>query len=86
MKRVLIYAYTKVNLGDDLFVHTLCNRYPNIKFNIIVLKNECNSLKNIKNLRCIKLDNIIIRIINVFFRKINFSDNIIEHYIKKIVS
>ncbi|MBR2553966.1 MAG: polysaccharide pyruvyl transferase family protein [Aeriscardovia sp.] len=32
MKRVFLYAYDRNNLGDDLFVHTIANRYPDVKF------------------------------------------------------
>lgn len=32
MKNVFILAYSKVNLGDDLFVDMLVNRYKNIQF------------------------------------------------------
>ena len=32
MKRVFLYAYDKVNLGDDLFVRTITERYPGTKF------------------------------------------------------
>jgi colanic acid/amylovoran biosynthesis protein len=31
-KKVFIYAYLNYNLGDDLFVKTLCDKYPKIKF------------------------------------------------------
>ena len=32
MKKVFILAYSKVNLGDDLFVDILVNRYKNVQF------------------------------------------------------
>lgn len=32
MKHVWLYAYDKVNLGDDLFIRYLVTRYPNHKF------------------------------------------------------
>lgn len=32
MKKVFILAYSKVNLGDDLFIDILVNRYKNIQF------------------------------------------------------
>lgn len=31
-KKVFLYAYDRVNLGDDLFIRTIVNRYPNISF------------------------------------------------------
>ena len=32
MKRVCLYAYDKVNLGDDLFIRTIAARYTDTKF------------------------------------------------------
>lgn len=40
MKKVLIFAYLRNNLGDDIFVSELLNRYPNDRFYINVLKEE----------------------------------------------
>lgn len=34
--RVLVQAYTKLNVGDDLFLHTIFNRYPDVDFVINV--------------------------------------------------
>lgn len=40
MKKIFIMAYLRNNLGDDLFVKELINRYPSEKFyiNVIDLK------------------------------------------------
>lgn len=32
MKKVLVNAYLRQNIGDDMFVHALVRRYPNVKF------------------------------------------------------
>lgn len=32
MERIFLFAYDKVNLGDDLFIRTLTDRYPHTKF------------------------------------------------------
>lgn len=34
MKHVLVHAYLQNNLGDDLFVRVLCNRYPHVTFHV----------------------------------------------------
>lgn len=34
MKRVFVHAYLAGNLGDDLFVRMLCERYPKVRFYI----------------------------------------------------
>lgn len=31
-KKFFLYAYDKINLGDDLFIRTIVNRYPDVKF------------------------------------------------------
>ena len=38
MKKVFIYAYLAQNLGDDLMVRILCERYPHIKFQNLCYK------------------------------------------------
>lgn len=40
MKKILVFAYLRNNLGDDIFVNELVKRYPNNKFFINVLKEE----------------------------------------------
>lgn len=53
-KKVLLFAYTKVNLGDNLFIYMLVNRYPNIDFYIHVVEKEYEKVyKNINNLHYI---------------------------------
>src|SRR5699024_1160694 len=32
MKKVMVYAYSQFNLGDDLFIKILCERYPETQF------------------------------------------------------
>lgn len=32
MKKTFLYAYDRQNLGDDLFVHTITGRYPDVQF------------------------------------------------------
>ena len=50
-KKVFILAYARQNLGDDLFIYMLLNKYPNIQFYINIEKKEhaklFESLKNV---------------------------------------
>lgn len=46
----LIRAYTQLNLGDDLFIHTLCNRYPDHNFHLVCKKSKAKPFTNIENL------------------------------------
>ncbi len=48
---ILLFAFTHDNLGDDLFIKIICEKYSNVKFHIPLRENEANeSLKKIKNL------------------------------------
>jgi len=49
-KQIYIKAYTKLNVGDDLFVFILCTRYPNVQFFIKDAGVYTKSFKNIHNL------------------------------------
>lgn len=50
MKRILIKAFTAENLGDDLFVKVLCERYPKHRFYMKGRAFHDNALKAIPNL------------------------------------
>ncbi|QOV20093.1 polysaccharide pyruvyl transferase family protein [Blautia liquoris] len=49
MKRVYIHAYLQENLGDDLFVETLCRRYPMVRFYIIADKSYKTRFRDLHN-------------------------------------
>lgn len=82
MKKVIIYAYTKFNLGDDLFIKILCERYTDTEFIIYAPEKYKDGFKNIKNLKCYNSESIINRSINFIFRKMNQS-NFVERYLAK---
>ncbi|MPQ43654.1 polysaccharide pyruvyl transferase family protein [Clostridium tarantellae] len=69
MNKVIIYAYTKMNLGDDLFIKILCERYGNTKFFLYAPKIYKEIFKNTKNLICYSSENILYRSINFIGRK-----------------
>ena len=50
MKKIFLNAYDKQNLGDDLFIHTICNRYPKTKFYLWSDKQNKDNFKRVKNL------------------------------------
>lgn len=56
MKKIFLYAYDRINLGDDLFVHTICNRYPNVKFYLWSKKYNKLTFSSIKNLKVLSQD------------------------------
>lgn len=77
-KRIYIYAYTNLNLGDDLFILMLCNRYPKTKFYLMCNKISSVAFKDISNLTVIP----IIPFVDRVFKKVNLSINEkIRHFI-----
>lgn len=50
MKKVYIYAYMAQNLGDDLMVRILCDRYPDVQFYLYADTFYKTAFKDIKNL------------------------------------
>lgn len=66
---IYLKAYLENNLGDDLFVHIITERYPHTRF-IITAPNEYKEIyKDRKNLVIISKKNLIYRAISRFFRK-----------------
>ena len=63
MKRVFLDMYLAHNLGDDLFLHIIANRYPNCKFTVNYYDNDYdNFFKNYSNIETrVTLKNRIIR-------------------------
>lgn len=53
MKKIFLYAYDKQNLGDDLFIKTITNRYPKTKFYLWSDKQNQDNFKTVKNLKVI---------------------------------
>src|SRR5699024_4713602 len=76
MKKVMIYAYTSSNLGDDLFIKELCERYPNTKFQLYAHSDYKKKFYNNKNLNIISNNNLFNRLINFCSRKFKFINSI----------
>lgn len=58
--KILLFAYTKVNFGDNLFVYMLVKRYPKIDFYIHVVEEDYKDVyKDIKNLHFLYEDRIL---------------------------
>ena len=54
MKKVFLTYYMELNYGDDLFVHLLCNRYPNTRFYMEYKKGKVAGIRDIPNLILLK--------------------------------
>ena len=48
---IYLKAYTRINLGDDLFIKKICDDYKNQKFCILADRKYKKVFKNIKNLK-----------------------------------
>jgi colanic acid/amylovoran biosynthesis protein len=77
----MINAYTNFNLGDDLFIKILSERYPNTRFFLYAPKKYNLYFKESKNIKIIPNDSIFNRGVNFIFRFLK-----IQMSIKKLVS
>ncbi|GGN66891.1 polysaccharide pyruvyl transferase family protein [Oceanobacillus indicireducens] len=68
MKKVMVYAYTKLNLGDDLFLKILFDRYPETNF-VLVAREKYQEVFKQENVKVYSSNNIFLRGINYIMRK-----------------
>ncbi|HIX82626.1 MAG TPA: polysaccharide pyruvyl transferase family protein [Candidatus Erysipelatoclostridium merdavium] len=61
MKKIFLYAYDKVNLGDDLFICSIVERYPNAKFYMISDRTNKENFCDLKNLKIIDKNSNLLR-------------------------
>lgn len=80
MQKVMVYAYTKVNLGDDLFLKILFERYPNTHF-IMFAPRSYKKIFREYNVSIINTDNYFIKVITYILNKIK-----IKHLLNKLFS
>ncbi|MEC5272000.1 polysaccharide pyruvyl transferase family protein [Caldifermentibacillus hisashii] len=83
MKKVMIYAYTKFNLGDDLFIKILIERYPNTKFLLYAPKKYRNVFRYNSNIRIIPSDLMLVRGLNYIARKLFKVDFFFRRFVSK---
>lgn len=70
MKKIFINAYSEFNLGDDLFIKILCERYPNTLFYIYAPENYKVLFQDVKNLKVIPKNKLMIKAVNYLSRKL----------------
>ncbi len=75
MKRVFIHAYAAGNLGDDLLIRILCERYPGIRFSIYADSSYRVRFADLKNLRVYSPDDKMVRCIDSILKRIKNCDN-----------
>lgn len=71
MKKVMLYAYAGSNLGDDLFIKMICERYPKTKFVLYAPERYKKTFKHTNNLTIVPKTAYIIRGANFLLRMIN---------------
>ena len=69
MKEIMVYAYTAHNLGDDLFIHILCKRYPETTFYLYAPKRYEQTFVHLKNLKVIPSDTFFNRVVHRFLNQ-----------------
>ncbi|OMD44115.1 polysaccharide pyruvyl transferase family protein [Paenibacillus odorifer] len=79
MKKMLIYAYTEFNLGDDLFIKVLCERYPDTQFRICAPSLYKQCFKEIKNLKVYPSDSLFLRGVAFICRRLKIH-NLAQKY------
>lgn len=62
MNKVFIYAYTASNLGDDLFIQTICTRYPETQFYFYAPKVYRKTFAKLNNLKIIPSDEFLTKL------------------------
>lgn len=63
MKRIFLYAYDKINLGDDLFVFSIVNRYQDVQFYFWTDKQNRKTFSELKNLKVINKNSLFVKLI-----------------------
>ncbi|WP_078378671.1 polysaccharide pyruvyl transferase family protein [Sutcliffiella halmapala] len=71
MKKIMLNAYTNRNLGDDLFIKVLCERYLNTEFVLYAPKEYKEFTQNSPNINFVRSDYKIYKGINFILRKLN---------------
>jgi colanic acid/amylovoran biosynthesis protein len=79
----MIYAYTNFNLGDDLFIKLLCNRYPKSQFVLYAPKEYKMVFKEISNLCVIPNNTIFKKGINLILRLLRIKKNFFRNLVAK---
>lgn len=73
-KNVMVYAYTRYNLGDDLLIKILCDRYKENRFAIYTYPQYRNVFSECGNIEIFPNTSLLSKIINkfgIFFGEIN---------------
>ena len=75
MKRVFIHAYAAGNVGDDLLIRILCERYPKTRFVICADSSYKKRYADLKNLRVFSPEDKTVRYMDKILKRIKNCDN-----------
>lgn len=64
MKKAFLYAYDRKNLGDDLFVHTIAKRYPEVHFYMWSNRDNKQTFSCLQNLKVIDKDSRFVHLLH----------------------
>lgn len=78
MKKVLLRAFVAGNLGDDLFVKVICERYPMTQFYLVGSSKYFNNYCKITNLKYIIYDNKFCKIYDFFQKLLTLPNKILN--------
>lgn len=81
MKKLLIRAYTEFNLGDDLFIKVLCERYPDTRFILIAPGEYKLVFGDLPNLKIYAADALWFRGVNFVFKRLKLHKQFMQQLI-----
>src|SRR5699024_12697218 len=71
MKKIMDYAYSQFNLGDDLFIKIVCERYPETQFVLYAPKQYKRCFQGMRNFRFFPSDAFFVRRFNYIFKHLH---------------
>lgn len=83
MKNVFIHAYAAGNLGDDLLIRILCERYPAVRFKICADESYKERFRDISNLAVYSPSDMIVRLVDKAAAKLKKADRGFWKYLIK---
>lgn len=64
MKKIFLYAYDHINLGDDLFIETIVDRYPDIQFYFWTDNKNRKVFLEQRNLKIVDKNSVKLKLLN----------------------
>lgn len=64
MRKIFLYAYDRQNLGDDLFVHAITRRYPDVQFYMWSDRENRKTFQALPNLKVVDRDSALVHTLN----------------------